>query len=356
MRAGVAFVIAIVALAGLAIGDLAISSGLNRSGHDYGGIYSNEERAVFAQSVVMTPGDRLAISPNLAGGWPTVARYDFYIVNGADRFTLLDGQEPRVTYVKQLNTSLQGCCPNPWLAWDRPDDAFAHRQGATVVPTGPGLDPDFRAFETSLLDQPERIDLVWVLYYGDNVTQPSTPEERRVFESRLDEKMRSMSLGSPPVAPAYPTVYDASVVILHPLLTWTMAALALGATASLLWWALTLRKARFEPDGATTESLLRLYDAAGAYLASLRDILLGSLLVLMAVALHVALIGEPGAAYHLLKFADIGVGATRALSLALGMAYASVISVWVYAIWTVHRALTRWRLRRAHPPLHLATE
>ena len=351
---GILFLLSVLALCGLAVADLAYVSDAHRSGYDHGGFHANAERAVLAQSVVMEPGDRLVLQPNLLrGGWPTFERYAFYVVPGGDRFALLDGEAPRATYLRIDGMRTQACCSHGWVHWDRPDDEWARREGAPPVAAGPGRDVTQRELEMAGADQPERIDLVWLLDYGPNATRPRDAAEERAFAARMGAELDGTTPFHPAMRPAYPTVYEAEALSRHPLMEGTMAALALVAAGSAVAWTLRLRRARVDGEGPGTESLLRLYDSAGAYLSSLRDLLLASLVVTLGVALHVAILGEPEVMYDLLGFAGIGEGTRLALHLALGALYAVTVAVWAYAVWSVHRALRRWRRRRATPPLDL---
>lgn len=352
MRAGMLFVAAVVLLAGLALADHTLLSQSSRSGFDLGGAYANADRAVLARSVVMAPGDHLVVGANLAGGWPTFATYELHVVPGGDRFALLEGREPRATYAVVRGMSAQGCCPQGDLVLVRPDDALAHR-APRVAQEGGTTEAEFRAMEEAMLDQPDRVDLVWVMAYSERATRPTTPEEAREVAQELEMAQRRLAF-QPTMDPGYPTVYEGYAADAHAALAWAMAALALAAAGSALAWAYGLRRGRVESDGPGSESLLRLYDAAGAWLATLRDLLLGSLVVLLAVALHVALAGEPAIVLQLAERARMGLAGMAALQVALMLAYAAVVVAWAYAVWSAHRALRRWRARRALPPLDLA--
>lgn len=347
---GLLFVTSMVALVSLAVVDLTVVASGSETGYDYGSVHATAERAILSRSVEMRPGDRLLVSPNLGGGWPTIARYDFYVVNGGDVFALLDGNATQETYVQVANMSAQGCCPNERVVWDRPDDAFARREGAPVPQTGPGIVIDERELILGAVDQPGRVSLVWVLSYGPNVTVPAEERARRQFESRLEDELTVRIAFQPAFDPAMPTVYSAASVRAHPWLLWAMAASALVAAGSAIAWTLRLRRARIDEPVPGAESLLRLYDAAGVYLATLRDLLLGSLLIVAAVAFHVALSGEPAPVFSLIRFAGVGHMAETSMKASLVILYAAVAVVWTYAAWHAHTALRRWQ-RRARPEI-----
>lgn len=342
---GIVFALALVGLAGLAVADLTVTLSSQRSGFDYGGLYASDEHVVYAKSVVMRPGDRLSIAPNVAGGWPLLTGYDFYVVNGGDRYALLDGNATRATYVEVKGMTTQGCCPNHRVVWDRVGDELSQRAPREAVATGPGIDVDMRELEMSLLDHPDRMDLVWVFQYGPNVTAPQNEEERRALEARIEPTLDGSFVFHPAFGPGHPTVYSAGAVAAKPYLLLGLSALAVLGAGSAILWGVRMRRARFDPEGPGTESLLRLYDAAGDYLASLRDLMIGSLLVVLGVALHVALLGEPQPMYTLMKASGLGGQLWPLLSISLALLYGAVITVWAYAGWSVQRALRRWRKR-----------
>lgn len=351
MRVGILFAASVILLGALAIVDHTMLGQSSRSGFDHGGSYANAERAVLARSVVMQPGDRLVVAANVGVGFPTFSKYDLLVVPGGDRFAILEGREPRAVYAAVRGMDTQSCCPQGDLVFVRPDDALAHR--APRIPEEGGTTPEeFLAMEQAALDQPDRVDLVWVFSYSERATRPSTPQEQQAVAQELE---RPPGLGlSPMLQPGYPTVFQAHVAASHAALTWAMAALAILAAASTLFWGIALRAGRVESEGTGAESLLRLYDAAGLWLAALRDLLLGSLLALLAVALHVALIGEPGISYVMADRAQMAQAPARALKLALMLAYSALVVAWAYAVWTAHRALRNWRARRAASPPELA--
>ncbi|MFA5861913.1 MAG: hypothetical protein WDA16_09500 [Candidatus Thermoplasmatota archaeon] len=345
---GVVFVVAVVALAGLAIADLTYATSHMSAGYS-GGFRSNEARAVLVRSVEVHPGDRLLVMQNIGGdAWPSGLRsYDFLILPGGDGLQLLNGTPPRAIYYERDNMTSQSCCPDGWVAWDRPDDALAHRAPRPAFEFTPGVAVNDTEMALAVYDQPERIDLVWLYHWAPDAKQPATPEDRARFDSAR-EISASARLGfQVQFDPGYPTVLASTVPRAHPAFFAAMVTCALVASGAVIAWGLRLRRAHVEPEAIGTEALLRLHDTAGAYLTATRDILLGSLVVVLGVSLHVALIGEPGWLYTLLERAsDVGLW-SKVLTLALCVLYAGVVVVWLDAVWRVHRALKRWRARRA---------
>lgn len=351
---GAVFLLALLALGGLAlaqVGNLAASS---RNGYDLGGFYVGEERAVYAMSVVMRPGDRLVVHPEHLGLFePRLGAYEFYVVKGGDRYALLDGNETSPVYLHVGNLTTRACCAHGVVTFDRPDDEAWRREGRAPVETGPGIDVDMRELELSVLDAPERVDLVWVFAYADGFSPPEDETGRRRLAGQFDTSLRAGGVGSP--QRDFPTVFAGSAVRLQPVLFALMAASAAVAAGAAVAWMRRLRRAGREMEDAAggTEGLLRLFGAAGAYLASLRDLLVASLVVTALVALHVALLGEPGPLLQLGERAGIAPGVRALFNATLAILYAVVLAGWLYALWQVQRALSRWRARSAAPPLDL---
>lgn len=345
---GLLFVAAAAALAGLTLGHLTLVTDMSRTGYDHGGFELGPERAVYAESVVMHPGDRLVVRPDrLATPFTTFSSYDFYVVKGGDRYRLLDENATQPVYAQVTGISTGSCCANGWVVFDRPDDETYYRPPRPPVETGPGIEVDMRELVLSGTDQPERIDLVWVFHYREGVAPPEDPQETRRLASRLAAEMRG------PFGPQSPTVYQATAVALTPWTYAGMAIAALVAAGAAVAWALRLRRGGVpaaDPAATPAEELLRLHGAAGAYLASLRDLLVGMLVVTLLVALHVSLAGEPEEALAVAERAQMGMGLLGLVLAALAVLYAVAAAAWALTFWHVVRALRRWRRRSASAP------
>lgn len=314
--AGLVFVAAVLALVATAVADVGVAARGSETGFDYGGTYAAPERAVHAKSVEMRPGDRLVLRPNLAAAPGTIVRYDFHVVNGADRFLLLDGEEPRATYLSIRNMSPYSCCPQGYVHWDRPDDELARRAPRPHLATGPGIEVDMRELETSALDQPERIDLVWVLHYTPNVTVPEDERERRSFESRLESEVSRGHGAAVAFDAAQPTVLAAHVLSWHPIASSLIITFAIVAAFAALAWSVGMVGLR--PADAPRR---------------LRDALLGAGVVAPAIALHVAIEGGMGQILTILRLAGVGVATSRAAGSALILAYAALSVAWAHALY-----------------------
>lgn len=351
---GAIFLLAVLALGGLAIAHLGTLATSSRTGYDFGGFYIDDERAVYALSVAMRPGDRLLVRPELLGMFePRLSTYEFYVVKGGDRYALLDGNGTSPVYLHVGNLTTRACCAHGDVTFDRPDDEAWRREGREPVQTGPGVHVEMRELELSVLDVPERIDLVWVFAYAEGFAPPENETQRRGLASQFETTLRAGDIG--PASHQMPTVLGAAAVRVQPALYGLMAACAAGAAGAAVAWMLRLRTAGRGLDEAKggTEGLLRLFGVAGAYLASLRDLLVASLVVTALVALHVALLGEPGPTLDLAERAGIAPGLRTVFHATLAILYAVVLAGWLYALWQVQRALSRWRRRSAAPPLDL---
>lgn len=344
---GGVFLIAVVLLGALGATTLSLTGNGSRTGYDYGDFHAAEDRAIFAKSVVMRPGDRLVVHPNLMGsGYPTLSEYDFYAVPGGERFDLLDGNATSTVYAQVQNMTTQSCCPNDWVVFDRPADDAWRREGRELAPAGPSSPTRERYL--AALDQPERVDLVWVFRYGQGVEVPENAAQRRAFESRLELALRP--IGSFSGYHSTPTVYQEHVVVLQPYLYGAMVLASLVGAGAAAAWAVRLRRSEAATQvsrGGGTEPLLRLYHVAGTYILSLRDLLLASLVVVLLVAFHVAIQAESHSTLFLAERAGLAEGWRDAFALTLALLYVSVISAWLLTLWHVQRALIRWRRRSA---------
>lgn len=342
---GLAFLLAVALLVGTTEAAFRLAGASTDAWGDASSFRANEERAVLVKNVRMTPGDRLVVRPDLPDpGVPTFAGYEMFVVDGGGSSALLEGRAPRTVYAHVGNLSARSCCTSPWLVWERPDDAHARRPSSVVWRSTPEEETRTR------LSQPDRIDVVWVLRYAPDAALPQTPEAWKDFEARMEARMLQPQPFDPVFQMGVPIVVQERAARLQPYLYAAMAASALAAAGAAAAWLWRLRRADAPLGDAGSEPLLRLYDAAGAHLASLRDLLVGSFAVALAVAFHASLHHDV-TLVHVLDAAGIATGALRALEASLALLYGVVLLGWAYAVWRVQRALSRWRRRRAAPPL-----
>lgn len=347
MRVGLVFLASLVALVVLGVGDVAYAASQVHMGYSGGVFRSSDQEAVYVRSLTAHPGDRVVVEPDLSGEAFAnhLATVDFLILPGGDGYRLLDGTPPRATYYALQGTSTQTCCPHGAIAWERPDDALAHREPATAPTNG----TDFNITVALANDRPERLDLAWVYHWAPNATKPASPAERAAFDERLEASMGQRVAFLPTGDPGYPTVIASQAVPVHALLTGLSALAALLAAGALGLWALrATRPAREEPGGGAAP-LVAAYEAAGRSLRAVRDVMVGGLVVLAAIAVHVALLGGPLAVLAPYDAAGIASTPRLALKIAIWLLYAAVGASWVLVVWRVQRALRRWRARAASP-------
>lgn len=342
---GLVFVLALASLGALAVADYFLVASSTRSGHGLRGLEAGPERAVLAWSVVMHPGERLLVLPEVYASPLYFGSYDFYVVGADGRFALGQGREPSVVYVSETGLQAGSCCARGFVVFDRPDDAPSSSAGSSTSPADAPADPGVPMAWTV-----PRVDVVWVFRYREGLEVPEEDLERQGFAQMLEASLYGpfgRSVGD------VPTVFEERIVTWRPFLYAGMVASALAAAGAALAWVLRLRREVPPEAGLGAESLLRLYRAAGAFLATVRDLLVGSLMAALLVALHVARTGDPLDLLLTAELAGLARGWHAPLLGALGLLYAVVLVAWVHALWRVQRALRRWRRRAAEPPIVL---
>lgn len=352
---GLIFFGCVVGIAALALTDITMAQASLTRSVSSGPFQSNTERAVFTATTNIPVGSRLTMDPELAGdAWPSgLTSYDFRIVPGGDGALAINGTPPRAVYLEIKNISSQTCCPIGFIAWTRPDDALAHRTASVPPETGPGVSVNMTQLAFAAHDRPEAIDFVWEYHWKPGAKQPNTPEERATFDEAREASLGHRIAYKVEFDPGHPTVFSPTVIRWHPVIFDMMAFFSVVASGAAIAWAMQLRQAQQGAHHPGTEELLRLYESAGTYLRSTRDLLIGSLIVVMGVSLNVLLLGEVSSVYTLLANAKITGNSWRILSAALTLLYMSIAVVWVFAVWRVSRALRSWRARRTVAPLDL---
>lgn len=320
LSAGRVFAVAAVVLVLAGATGLQVLAASSRIGYDYGGLEIVGSRAVYAKAVVMEEGDRLIVRPELfAGPHGLGSDFDFYIVEGGGRAAFVEGREPARVFARYENVSATGCCTLGHVTYDRRD--------------GPQDPP-----ATGVQD-PRYVDLVWLFALPN--------------ASSLDEELLERSLDAATSGPAYralPVVVGRVAVFTLPVTLFVMAiAAATGGIAAIAWARTVLRAPLPIANGA--EAWLRLYDAAGTYLRSVRDLLVAGLLVAFVVAVHIATVSYPA----LFAAARDEVTGTMmfAFNLATWSLYGAVLAGIVVTLVRVQRALIAWRKRSSLAALEI---
>lgn len=333
----------VLALAG--IGGLALLSSNMRIGHDHGTLDVTPEHVVYAKSVRMSEGDRLLVRPELMGApFSVLGNYTFYVVGGGDRYVFVDGGAPSTSYATASGLRTSSCCAHGDVVYQRADAPAAWSGSTPDFPP----DADERMLVEAGVADPAYVDLVWVFEYRPGYPPPSDEASRAALDRILEEHFRQVEFAGP--FREMPVVVSAAGLRAVPVVLGTMFVAAVAAGVSAIFWVHRLGRATV-PETAGTEAWLRLYDAAGTYLTSVRDLLVASLVVAVLVALHVALQGEPGPLVELAQRAGVATGLTKAVGLAVAFLYLVVVTGWAVTLWRVQRALLAWRRRADAPPL-----
>ena len=339
---GKAFVAAAVILVASGLGGLTLLGSGMRIGSDFGSLDVTDEHVVYAKAVRMQEGDRLLVRPELMAAPISVfTNYSFAVVPGGGRFAYVDGTTPSTVHARADGMTTWSCCSQGEIVYTREDAPGPSPPRAEI----PRNATERQIGELALAD-PAYVDLVWVFEYREGFAPPTDPKERRVFEAMLEENFRHAEFGTP--YRAMPVVAEASTLSAAPLLLAVMVAAAVATAVAAALWVRGLARTE-PPQGDGAEGWLRLYDAAGTYLSSVRDLLVASLVVACLVALHVAVEGEPGPLLDIAARLDAGAGLRTALGVAVAALYAVVLAGWAVALWRVQRALNAWRRRGAAP-------